>query len=329
MFYILFVLFIALVLGAYFACKYVYKVDSSKLDKVVNKVVKIVVVSYCALSLFSILLPNALNLSYSQAEIEVLNFKGLAIVKWLSQLAFIVLPLAVFYKNRIIRNLAIYVCPLIAFVQVLCYPQFLEVFTSTSGRGINSLAIAGEGLKSFMLNDTFRSIVFAALVGVEIIVPIVLAFQENHVFDYKNKKEWLWTIVSFLLILLSCVPISVPQHLFGYTNIIFDAFTLPHILWLVGVIVEIVVLYFTFRKKDYEHKMIMLFVLSLSLIMQYSQMFGSISINIERLPLQLCNVGSFLVLATLITKSKKLFDFAVIVNVVGVLFALAMPDLDG
>ena len=63
--------------------------------------------------------------------------------------------------------------------------------------------------------------------------------------------------------------------------------------------------------------------------MQYCQMFGAISINIERLPFQLCNVGSFLVLATLITKSKKLFDFAVIVNVVGVLFALAMPDLDG
>ena len=58
-------------------------------------------------------------------------------------------------------------------------------------------------------------------------------------------------------------------------------------------------------------------------------MFSAISINIERLPLQLCNIGSFLILFALIFKNRKIFNFTVIVNVVGVLFALAMPDLDG
>ena len=57
-------------------------------------------------------------------------------------------------------------------------------------------------------------------------------------------------------------------------------------------------------------------------------MFGAISINIERLPLQLCNIGSYLILFTLIFKSKKLFDFTIIVNVVGVLIALVVPYLD-
>ena len=74
--------------------------------------------------------------------------------------------------------------------------------------------------------------------------------------------------------------------------------------------------------------MLVLYILALSLLMQYNQMFGAISLNIERLPFQLCNIGSYLILVALITKSKKIFDFTVIVNVVGVIFALAVPDLD-
>lgn len=329
MFYLLFVLFVAVVIGAYFVSKYVLNFDKEKFDKVINKILKISVVVYCSLSLLGVLLPNALNLSYSEMEIETLNLGGLSIIKWISQLAFVLLPLAVFFKNKIIKNIAIYVCPVIAVVQVIAYPQLLEVFTSESGRGLNSISVVSDSFRSFMINPLFRSIVFGALVSLEIIIPVVLGFQEKHVFDIKNGKEWMYSLVVLILTLLSCIPISVPQHLFGYTNMIFEAWSIPHILWIVCVILEIVVLYFGFRKKEYEQKLIMLFVLSLSLIMQYCQMFGAISINIERLPLQLCNVGSFLVLFTLITKSKKLFDFAMIVNVVGVLFALAMPDLDG
>lgn len=329
MFYVLFTLLVAGVLGTYFISKYALKFDSEKLDKIVNKSLKIGVIAYCAISLISIILPNALNLSYSETEIEVLGFKGLAIVKWLSSLAFIMLPLAVFFKNRIVRNVAIYICPIISIVQFIVYPELLEVFTSPLGRGVNSLAIASEGFKSFMINPTFRGIVFALTLALELLVPIILAFQEKHIFDVKNVKEWGMSALVLGATLFSCMPISVPQHLFGYSNVIFDAWTLPHILWIVFVVLEVAILYYIFRNKNHEDKMIMLFILSLSLLMQYNQMFGAISINIERLPLQLCNVGSYLVLLVLITKSKKLFDFAVIVNVVGVLFALAMPDLDG
>ena len=329
MFYVLFLLSVALMLGSYFVCKYVLKLNKEKFDKTIDKILKITVVAYCALSLLTILLPDALNLSYSQSEIVTLELGGLSLVKWFSQLAFIMLPLAVFFKNRIIRNIAIYVCPIISLVQLICFPLLLEMFTSASGRGLNSLSIVSEGFRNFMINPTFRSVIFGIVIGMEILIPVVLAFQEKHIFKVKNLKEWGWSFAVLVASLISCVPISVPQHLFGYTDVIFDAWTLPHILWIVFVILEVVILYYVFRKKDYEHKMIMLFILSLSLIMQYNQMFGAISINIERLPLQLCNVGSYLVLLVLVTKSKKLFDFAVIVNVVGVLFALAMPDLDG
>ena len=58
-------------------------------------------------------------------------------------------------------------------------------------------------------------------------------------------------------------------------------------------------------------------------------MFGAISMSIKRLPFQLCNIGAYLILLSLITENKRIFNFTLIVNVIGVLFALFLPDLDG
>jgi hypothetical protein len=112
------------------------------------------------------------------------------------------------------------------------------------GRGLNSLSIVSAEFKGFMLNEGFRSTVFGFLLGLELMIPVILGVQEKHIIDVKNLKELGYTALVFVLTLISCVPISVPQHLFGYTSVIFDAWTLPHILWIVSVIAEVVVLYF-------------------------------------------------------------------------------------
>ena len=118
-----------------------------------------------------------------------------------------------------------------------------------------------------MINPIFRSFVFGIILSIELMIPIVLACQEKHVFNIKNLKEWGFSLLVLVVTLLSCIPISVPQHLFGYSNMIFEAWTLPHILWILFVIVETIALYFIFKNKDDEQKRIMLFVLSLSLIL--------------------------------------------------------------
>ena len=330
MFYLFFSLFLALILGSYFICKYCFKFDKTKFDLVVTKILKITVVTYCIICILTILLPDASVLSYDNSVLKTLNgeMRGVAILKWFGSLSFVMLPLAVFFKNRTIRNICIYFCTVITLLNIIFYPTLIEYLTSFAGKGLNSISIIGSGLKEFLINPVFRSVVIGLLWIIELSVPIVLAAQEKHVFNVKNLKEYGYFFLVLIVTLLSCVPIYVPQHLFGYTDIIFEAWSIPHILWVVSVIAEIIVLYFIFRNKDDENKRIMLFVLSLSLIMQYNQMFGAISINIERLPLQLCNIGSYLILLTLILKSKKLFDFTIIVNVVGVLIALAVPDLD-
>lgn len=330
MFYLFFFLSITLTLGAYFVCKYALKINSEKFNNVISKTLKISVIVYCALSLLSILLPNSILLCYSQEELNSNPIPtGLAIVEWLSKVAFIVLPLAIFTKNKTIRNIAIYFSTIITLTQIIMYPMYLDCFTSEIGRGLNSISVLSAGFKEFLRNPIFRSFVIGIIWLLELCIPVILAVQEKHIFEFKNKKAYGYFFMALALIILSVMPIYVPQYLFGYTNLIFEAWSLPHILWLISVIAEIVIIYFALRKKDTSIKMLVLYVLALSLLMQYNQMFGAISLNIERLPFQLCNIGSYLILVALITKSKKIFDFTVIVNVVGVIFALAVPDLDG
>ena len=330
MFYLFFFLFLAVLLGTYFVCKYALNFDNDKFKSVMNRTLKISVIVYCSIVLVTILLPNAITLSYDQDILDTNPIKsGIVILNWLSCIAFIVLPISVFFKNRTIRNIAIYFCTIITLLQIGFYNQFIELYTSPNGRGLNSISVIGENFKSFLLNKTFRSFVIGIIWSLELSIPVILAVEEKHIFNVKSPREWLYSLLTLILVFLSCTPIYAPQHLFGYTDVIFDAWTLPHIIWLVLVITEIITLYFVFRNKEEDIKRIMLFILSLSLLLQYNQMFGAISLNIKRLPLQLCNIGSYLILIALMTKSKKIFDFTIIVNVVGVLFALALPDLDG
>ena len=331
MFYLYFSLAFAVIMGGgYLLCKFVIFKNSEKFARVLNKILKISVVVYCFLIILTILLPDAFVRSYDSQDIP-LTYKDIsfALVRWFSALSFVVLPLAVFFKNRTLRNIASYFCFAMTIVSLIYYPVFMEHYTSTLGRGLNSISVLSESFKNFLLNTTFRSVVLAIQWLLELSIPLVLQSEERHVFNFKDKKEYLNFGLVLLTTLLSVIPIYVPQHLFGYTSLIFDAWTLPHILWLLGVVGMIVSLYFIFRNKSREDKKILCLILALSLFYQYNQMFGAISISIKRLPFQLCNIGALLVLVSLITENKHIFNFTVIVNVVGVLFALAVPDLDG
>ncbi len=330
MFYKYFVLALVVVLCAYVLCKYLFFKNNEKFDRVMTKLLKIFVITYCALVILSILLPDAFVRSYDPNELDF-SYKNVsfALVRWFSALAFIMLPLAVFFKNRTIRNIAIYFCSIMTIISIIYYPTYIEYFTSTAGRGLNSISVFSQSFKNFLINSTFRSFVIGFMWLLELTIVIVLAVQEKHIFNVKDKKEYLNFFMVLVPSLICSIPIYVPQHLFGYSNIIFDAWTVPHIFWILCVIGMIVALFYIFKNKSLEERTLLCFVLALALFYQYNQMFGAISISIKRLPFQLCNIGALLVLLALITKNKHIFNFTVIVNVVGVVFALAMPDLDG
>ncbi len=328
MFYLYFSLAFMLTIVCFCLCKYVFFKKSEKFNLIINKILKIAVVVYCCIVFLSILLPDAFTLCCDQEELAPsLNEKLFAVLRWFSTLSFIMLPLAIFFKNKTIRNIAIYFCTVVTIVSIINYPTYMEYFTSIAGKGLNSIPIFSQSFKNFLLNQTFRSFVIGFQWFLELSIPIILAITEKHLFNFKNKKEYLYFFAVLIPTLLGCIPIYVPQHIWGYSNIIFSAWSISHVLWILIVIAEIIVLFYIFRNKSIENKLILCLILSLSLVLQYSQMFGAISIKLEKLPLQLCNLGAYFILISLITRNKHIFNFTVIVNVVGVIFALAQPDL--
>lgn len=327
-FYILVPVIFAIIVGTFCLVKYLAFKDNEKFDIVMSKTLKVLVCVYCALQLFSILLPDSFAISLSKEEAGSGLMQGMAVLRWFASVAFVVLPIAVFYKNRTIRNIAIYFCMAVSIAQIVCYGDYIAEFTGSAGRGINSLPVS-DGFKQFMLNPTFRGIWFGIIMILQMVIPVVLAIQEKHIFNVKDSKEWGYFFLCLPFVIISVIPTYVPQYLFGHSDAAFNRYSWLHFAWVAFIIIEIIALYFIFRKKSKDDKMVMLFVLALALLMQYNSLFGIINLNIKRLPLQLCNIGSYLVLISLITKNKKIFNFTVIINVVGVLLAVVMPDLEG
>ena len=328
MFYLFFSLLVVLIIGTSAVFTFIPKLNTLKSNKVINKSLKIGVIVFCALFILSNFLPDITNLCYSREELLLTPVdSNLALIKWFASASFVLLPLAVFYDNRTVRNLAIFFSLLAGFLQIVFYPQFLELFTSENGRGLNSIKVLSDSFKKFMINPTFRSIYFGVTVGLQIVIPMVLVISKKHIFNVKSLKEWGWFLLIGIITFASSVPITSLQHLFGHTDIIFTAWSIPHLIWLLLVVGQIVCLYLLLKNKEYKIKRIAMFILALSLLSQYSQIFGVISISVKSIPLQLCNIGTFFVVISLVTKNKKIFDFTVIVNLVGAMFALAVPEL--
>lgn len=326
MFYLYFSIAFLIILSIYLILKFKVFKDNENFKEKINKILKVISVVYCVIIFLSILLPDAFSLCYSKEELASRNVM-FALVRWVSYVPFIVLPISVFFKNKTIKNIAIYGGLFVFVLNLIFYPQYLSYATDPIGRGLNSIPVLSEGFKNFLLNPIFRSFVFGITWLIQSLFSVVLFFEEYK--DIKlNLKQTLMAVLVFFAIMIASIPIYVPQHLFGQSNIIFSAWSVPHLLWFVFVVCDILALYFIFRNKDEKTKHIVLLVLSLCLFIQYNQMFSAISINIKRLPLQLCNIGAYLILASMIFKNQKLFNFTLIVNLTGALFALAVPDLD-
>ena len=164
MFDLFFGLFLSAVLGSYFICKYYFKFDKEKFDSVINKILKITVIIYCAFHILTILLPDSAVLCYDDSVLKALDgeMRGVAILKWFGSLSFVMLPLAVFFKNRTIRNISIYFCTIVTLFNIIFYPTLLEYLTSPAGKGLNSMSIVCIELKEFLINPTFRSVILGA-----------------------------------------------------------------------------------------------------------------------------------------------------------------------
>lgn len=322
MFYILFfvILLAAMVLFVLLAKK--------KGTVALDLMIKITTVGFITLSMAGFFLPDLFMCTHTDAILEkLMDAKLYAMVRWLNAVSFTVLPIAVFQKNKYFEKIASFFCLPIAFVNVAYYGQHIEYFVADGYSGLQTVRLFSEGFKEFLVNEGFRSIFFGMTCLFQLSALILLT--------YKNRaklpiiKSEIANLIAILVgVTYISLPIYVPQYLFGHVNIMMTRFSLVHIAWIVLIVAIILVLYLAFQYKSYEAKYLLVLSMAWALMMQFSQVFVAVAeINIMKLPLQLCNLGSYLALIMILKKSDKLFHFTLIVNVVGAIIAIAILDI--
>lgn len=294
-----------------------------------EKVCKWTAIIFMVLTMVNVFMPDLFVVSIEQEELTLDN-RPQAFVRWFNAVAFLVIPIIAFFNKPTFKKIAVYFCLPMAIIYLCFFKEIMEFMTSPYGRGIYEIRFMPQAAKDFMINPIFRGGLLIATSLCNITTIILMIIRDPKFLKFK-KDEILPFFIILICLIISIIPCYVPQYILGtYTDIILTAFSLPHFCWLIFMVLEIVFLTLIFKDKKYEDKYILLLCLSLTLLIQYNQMFSSLGeLTCKRMPFQLCNIGSYLMLITLLTKNERLYQFNLIINVAGGLIAAVMMDVEG
>ncbi len=306
-------------------------------NPIIEKIAKIVVVVWMSLYFINLFMPDGLVLRAYDDLSHFADGKKIWIVllRWCNDVAFLVLPVAVFFKKKTFVKITGYFLLFACLINVGIYCINIELFTSPLGAGIAEIRFLPQNVKTLLRDQTFRGIWYGIITFIELMIIVFVIMRNFDVLKEKpNKKGLLVGLGIFLMIFFSIMPIYAPQYLFkGYsltTENNFDNFKMLtpfHIIWIVFVIIEGIVLTKLFKNKSYEDKYIVVLMLALSLVMQYHEMFTCIGeITAHRMPFQLCNMAGFFILLMLLTKNERIYHFTLVINSVGAIIAMVMCD---
>ncbi len=294
-----------------------------------NKILKLITIIYLIIVFSSIFLPDGLIMTVEEDtlyRLEGIN-KFYLVIRMFKAIILPSMIISIFSNHKYFKNIMVFIALPTAIISLCLYNQYMNYYLMETGKGLNSINWLSEEFKMLLLSKIFRSIIFGIEWGLVIIICMMIALNQFKII--KSLKEIILTIIIIICLLFQFMPIYIPQLLFeGFSNIIFNSFKITHFIWMFYIIGKILLIYFIFRKTSDQTKFIVCLILSLATLIQYNTMF-SLTINIKRLPFQLCNLAAYLIPLTLIIKSKKLFNFNFLVNVLGAFLALMFPDVNG
>ena len=237
-----------------------------------------------------------------------------SILRWFMFASYTIYICAVFFENRTMRNFAIYACLPMNLVSVFFYDDFMAYFLQDSGR-------------AFYIAAPWRHAIFCFELVLLIILPVLLMIFKGHYFAVKDKKEWFAFFGLLPLAMLACMPVTLPQSLFGFTTLFMTHFSLQHFAWIALIFGTYAIMHFALRYKSKEVRTMVCYFVSIYLFLHYNSIY-LMDLNLSRLPFQLCNLASYMVLIALIIRKKPFFDFILMANVPGTLIAICLPDIN-
>ena len=242
-------------------------------------------------------------------------------LRWGYQTTLIVLPISVFFpNNKYIKRIIVFYCLPMLILNVFAFDTYMDYFLTREVLTVRYNDPFGLG----NLSDGFRKGELAIEFTLALILEIYLVFDKR---IYKMDFKEFWKFMGLLIaIIIFTIPIYVPQSLFGYyPELKLTGFTLQNYIWFLVMVFLAFAIYFIFRFQSKENRYIVCLFFAINLFVLYNNFYMT-GVTISRLPLQLCNLGCYLVLLAMLTRSQKLFDFILIANIAGTLIAIFVPD---
>ena len=287
-----------------------------KSDKAFGVFLKALTLLFCAVGFFRFMLSDSFIYVINGAWVGndwIEKTDNLQLVlRWGYYLGYAVLPMAVFFKSRLFRNLASYVCLPFAVLSAIFFKDYMVYFLDPKGHGLH-------------FETWFRYAYFVFELTLAISIPLLLQIREKHYFNVKDKGEWIRFFISLPCIAFIMMPVYAPQAILGYAKEIPEAFDPYHIVWLVCLFAFIMILYYAFRFRCYQDRYMLCVFLTVVLFFHYDSLYLQ-GFTIKRLPVQLCNIASYFYLIAIPLRLKKMFHFCFLTNIVGALIAILLPD---
>ena len=293
---------------------YIFR-DKITSDKM-NLIAKIMAIVLFSLGIFRLFLNDNFIWVINGGTYDNMYYKTTdvmqSILRWGMTFAYIVYPCAVYFSARTLKNFAVYICLPIAVLSAIFYNDFMSYFLEDSGR-------------AFFAPEWIRHIEFASELILMIVLPLLIRYCLGHKFNVKSKSEWLhfWGLLPCALLIV--IPVTLPQSLFGYTRKYMNPLTVENFAWIAVILLLIAIFYLAFRFKNRETRYMICVFLALYLFYHYNSIY-LMDMKLSRLPFQLCNLGSYLVLIALLIKKQSFFNFIFLANVPGALIAFCVPD---
>ena len=290
----------------------------------VELLVKILAVIYFIFGFVRMFLPDdfllVINGAYDYSQYFDSTDYLTSFLRWGYQTSLIVLPICAFFpKNKYIKRIIVFYCLPMLVANVLSWDSYMNYFLTREVLNVRFNDPFGVG----KLSDGFR----IWQLGIEFI--LALSIELYCVSDKKiykmNMKEFCNFIGILIPVIIFTIPIYVPQSLFGYGTLKLTGFTLQNYIWILVMVLMTFIIYFIFRFQSKENRYIVCLFFAINLFVLYNNFYIT-GVTISRLPLQLCNLGCYLVLLAMITKSQKLFNFIFVANVAGTIIAIMVPD---
>lgn len=291
------------------------------------KLSKIFVWIYMILTFIGVFLPDEFVIGIVKLDYRLDPFQML--MRWFNFVAFLTLPVAAYFNKPTFKKISVYFSIPVVIILMFMFKDILPGYMSENGTGIVDIRFLPDFVVKFLHNGVFRGIFFFATCLSQIAATVCIALQDLN--DLKFKKEDVKNFFIILpLLIISIVPIYAIEGILDHqSNIEFKFFSLSHIAWMILIVLQILVLYRIFKDKSKDDKFILILILSLSLLVQYNQLFCSMGeLTCKRMPLQLCNLASYLIIIALLKNNRTIFIFNLLVNVIGAIIAVIILDAD-